>query len=77
MAADRTGEDFRAEIRGTFGPERADRIVHHLAEVHREIAAEPGMDAWDKAEMGRLADIPKNEVHRRIRDDEEPTNASH
>lgn len=59
------------EIRGTVGQERADRIIHHFAQIHRELLLEPGMDAWDKAEMGRLVDIPKNEIHRRIRDDEQ------
>lgn len=67
MAAER-----KHEIRGTIGKERADRIIHHLAEVHRELAQEDGLDAWDMAEFGRLVDIPKNEIHRRIRDDDNP-----
>lgn len=58
-----------AEIRGTISQTRADRIVHCLAEVHREIRAEPELDAWDEAELGRLVDAARDAICRHIQED--------
>lgn len=56
-----------AEIRGTISEERANRIVYHFAEIHRELLAEDGFDAWDAAELGRLVDAAKDAICKRIR----------
>jgi len=56
---------MKAEIRGTIDNERADRIIHHLAECHRELRDEPGLDAWDEGELGRYIDAAKDAMNRR------------
>jgi hypothetical protein len=54
----------RPEIEGTLNNERADRIMHHLAECHREIRSEQELDPWDKGELGRLIDAAKDTINR-------------
>lgn len=51
-------------IRGTVSEERAAEIIHHLAACHLTIRGELGLDAWDKAEFGKLIDAVKDEVAR-------------
>jgi hypothetical protein len=54
--------------RNAISNERANRIIHHLAECHREIVAAAEADELDTftaADLGRYIDRPRDEINRR------------
>ena len=53
---------------------RADRIIHHIAEIHREIKAayDDGLDVIECADLGAMIEPFKDEINRRREEDDRP-----
>lgn len=51
---------------------RADRIIHHVAEIHREITDADEMGVLDRADLSAMIEPFKDEINRRRETEDRP-----